>query len=163
MLKYVRKKCVSPCGWGSCKDICEGCESKKCKISVGARTRTRKKGVFRFVCRSLFEVVGGCYYISEERGEREAGWSQIYLRCLAKNVGDFLKNVGDFLKNVGDFSENVGVFLWEVRSEWEGGRKYCRRRGESAKASVGQRDEIKESFGQVEGKLYFCREQGSVA
>ena len=43
------------------------------------------------------------------------------------------------------------------------GVKYCRRRCESAKASVGQRDEIKESFGQVEGKPYFCREQGSVA
>ena len=68
-----------------------------------------------------------------------------------------------FLKNVGDFLENVGVFLLEIRSEWEEGRKCCKRRGESVKASVGQRDEIKESFGQVEGKLYFCREQGSVA
>ena len=156
MLKYVRKKCVSPCGWGSCKDICEGCESKKCKIPVGARTRTREKGVFRFIYRPLLAVVGGCCHTSMERGERVSRRFQIYLRCSAKNVGDFLKNVGDF-------SENVGVFLWEVRSEWEGGRKYCRRRGESAKASVGQRDEIKESFGQVEGKLYFCREQGSVA
>ena len=73
-------------------------------------------------------------------------------------MGDFPKNVGDFLKNVGDFLENVGVFLWEVRSEWEGGRKCCRRRSESAKAIVGQRDEMKESFGQVEGKPYFCRE-----
>ena len=36
---------------------------------------------------------------------------KFYLRCLAKNVGDFPKNVGDFLKNVGDFSENVGVLL----------------------------------------------------
>ena len=86
-----------------------------------------------------------------ERGERESRWSQIYLRRLAKNVGDFPENVGDFLKN-------VGVFLWEVRSEWEEGRKCCRCRGESTKASVEQRDEIKESFGQVEGKPYFCRE-----
>ena len=78
-------------------------------------------------------------------------------------MGDFLKNVGDFSENVGVFSENVGDFLWEVRSEGPEGRKCCRRRGESAKASVGQRDEIKESFGQVEGKPYFCREQGSVA
>ena len=71
--------------------------------------------------------------------------------------------MGDFLKNVGDFPENVGDFLWEVRSEGPEGLKYCRRSGESTKASVGQRDEIKESFGQVEGKPYFCREQGSVA
>ena len=163
MLKYVRKNRVSHYGWGSCKEICEGCESKKCKISVGARTRTREKGVFWFICRPLLAVVGGCCHTSMERKEREAGWSQIYLRCLMKNVGDFPENVGDFSENVGVFSENVGVFLWEVRSEWEGGRKYCRRRGESAKASVGQRDEIKESFGQVEGKPYFCREQGSVA
>ena len=163
MLKYVRKKCVSPCGWGSCKDICEGCESKKCKIPVGARTRTREKGVFRFIYRPLLAVVGGCWHTSMERGEREAGWFQIYLRCLAKNVGDFLKNVGDFLKNVGVFSENVGDFLWEVRSEGPEGRKCCKRRCESVKASVEQRDEIKESFGQVEGKPYFCREQGSVA
>ena len=41
---------------------------------------------------------------------------KFYLRCLAKNVGDFLKNVGDF-------SENVGDFLWEVRSEGPEGRK----------------------------------------
>mgnify|MGYP003089325717 CR=1 FL=1 len=46
VLKNVRKKCVSPCGWGSCKEICEGCESKKCKISVGARTRAREKHAF---------------------------------------------------------------------------------------------------------------------
>ena len=118
VLKYVRKKCVSRCEWESCKEICEGCESKKCKISVGARTRTREKGVFRFICRSLLAVVGGCCHTSMGRGEREAGWTQIYLRCLAKNVGDFPKNVGDFLKNVGDVSENVGVFLWEVWSEW---------------------------------------------
>ena len=71
--------------------------------------------------------------------------------------------MGDFLKNVGDFLENVGDFLWEVRSEGPEGLKYCWRGGECAKASVGQRDEIKESFGQVEGKPYFCREQGSVA
>ena len=58
-----------------------------------------------------------------ERGERVSRRFQIYLRCLAKNVGDFPKNVGDFLKNVGDFSENVGVFLWEVRSEGPEGRK----------------------------------------
>ena len=49
VLNFVRKKCVSPCGWGSCNEICEGCESKKCKISVDARTRTREKGVFRFI------------------------------------------------------------------------------------------------------------------
>ena len=122
-VKNVRKKRVSRCGWGSCNEICEGCESKKCKISVGARTRTRKKDVFRFIHRPLLAVVGGCCHTSMERGEREAGWFQIYLRCLAKNVGDIPKNVGDFLKNVGDFSENVGVFLWEVRSEWEEGRK----------------------------------------
>ena len=67
MLKYVRKKCVSPCGWGSCKDICEGCESKKCKIPVGARTRTREKGVFRFIYRPLLAVVGGCCHTSMEK------------------------------------------------------------------------------------------------
>ena len=43
MLNFVRNKCVSRCGWGSCNEICEGCESKKWKISVGARTRTREK------------------------------------------------------------------------------------------------------------------------
>ena len=116
MLNFVRKKRVSRCGWGSCNEICEGCESKKCKISVGARTRTRKKGVFRFIHRPLLEVVGSCCHTSMERGERVSRRFQIYLRCLAKNVGDFPKNVGDF-------SENVGVFLWEVRSEWEEGRK----------------------------------------
>ena len=57
VLKYVRKKRVFPCGWGSCNEICEGCESKKCKISVGARTRTREKGVFWFICRPLLAVV----------------------------------------------------------------------------------------------------------
>ena len=158
MLKCVRKKCVSRCGWGSCNEICEGCESKKCKISVDARTRTREKGVFRFIHGSLLAFVGSCCHTSMERGERVSRRFQICLRCLAKNVGDFPKNVGDFLKNVGDFSENVGVFLWEVRSEWEGGRKCCRRRCKSVKASVGQRDEIKESFGHLEGKPYFCRE-----
>ena len=75
----------------------------------------------------------------------------------------FGKKRGRFSKKRGRFSEKRGSFLWEVRSEWEEGLKYCRRSGESAKASVGQRDEIKESFGQVEGKPYFCREQGSVA
>ena len=57
VLKNVRKKCVSRCGWGSCNEICEGCESKKCKISVGARTRTREKIVFRFIYRPILAVV----------------------------------------------------------------------------------------------------------
>ena len=69
MLKCVRKKCVSRCGWGSCNEICEGCESKKCKISVGAHTRTREKGVFRFIYRPLLAVVGGCCHTSMEHGE----------------------------------------------------------------------------------------------
>ena len=56
------------------------------------------------------------------------------------------------------FSGKRGSFFREVRSEGLEGRKGCRRSGESPKASVGQRDEIKESFGHVEGKPYFCRE-----
>ena len=56
------------------------------------------------------------------------------------------------------FSGKRGSFFREVRSEGPEGLKYCRRSGECAKASVGQRDEIKESFGHVEGKPYFCRE-----
>ena len=120
VLKYVRKKRVSRCGWGSCNEICEGCESKKCKISVGARTRTREKGVFLIY---LQTSIGGCCHTSMERGERESSWFQIYLRGLVKKVGDFPKNVGDFLKNVGEFPENVGDFLWEVRSEGQEARK----------------------------------------
>ena len=80
-----------------------------------------------------------------------------------KNVGDFPENVGDFSENVGVFSENVGVFCEKFGANGRKVVKYCRRSGECAKASVGRRDEIKESFGQVEGKPYFCREQGSVA
>ena len=63
-----------------------------------------------------------------------------------------------FSKNRWRFSEKRWSFFREVRSEGPEGRKGCRRSGESTKASVGQRDEIKESFGHVEGKPYFCRE-----
>ena len=114
MLKCVRKKCVSRCGWGSCNEICEGCESKKCKISVGAHTRTREKGVFRFIYRPLLAVVGGCCHTSMEHGERASRYLQIYLRCLAKNVGDFLKNVGDFPENVGVFCGKFGAKVQKV-------------------------------------------------
>ena len=46
VLKNVQKKCVSRCGWGSCNEICEGCESKKSKIAVCTRMRAREKYVF---------------------------------------------------------------------------------------------------------------------
>ena len=88
---------------------------------------------------------------------RKIGW-------LISNLSPmFGKKRGKFSKKRGRFFGKRGSFLWEVRSEGPEGLKYCKRRCESAKASVGQRDEIKESFGQVEGKPYFCREQGSVA
>ena len=101
VLKNVRKKCVSRCGWGSCNEICEGCESKKSKISVCTRMRAREKGVFGFIYRSLLAVVSGCCHTCMERGEREVRWSQIYLRCLMKNVGDFPENVGVFFGKFG--------------------------------------------------------------
>ena len=44
-----------------------------------------------------------------EHGERASRYLQIYLRGLAKNVGDFLKNVGDFPENVGVFCEKFGA------------------------------------------------------
>ena len=88
---------------------------------------------------------------------RKIGW-------LISNLSPmFGKKRGKFSKKRGRFFGKRGSFLWEVRSEGPEGLKYCKRRCESAKASVGQKDEIKESFGQVEGKPYFCREQGSVA
>ena len=153
MLNFVRKKCVSRCGWGSCNEICEGCESKKCKISVDARTRTREKGVFRFICRPLLAVVV------------TPAWSMEKERLV---ICKFISDV--WQKTLEIFRKTLEIFrkTWEFFCEKFGanGRKVvkcCRRRCESAKASVGQRDEIKESFGQVEGKLYFCREQGSVA
>ena len=46
VLKNVQKKCVSRCGWGSCNEICEGCESKKSKIAVCTRMRARENYVF---------------------------------------------------------------------------------------------------------------------
>lgn len=49
-----------------------------------------------------------------ERGERESRWSQIFLRRLAKNVGDFPENVGDFLKNVGVFCGKFGAKVQKV-------------------------------------------------
>jgi len=39
---------------------------------------------------------------------------KFYLRCLAKNVGDFPKNVGDFLKNVGVFCGKFGAKVQKV-------------------------------------------------
>ena len=49
-----------------------------------------------------------------ERGEGESRWSQIYLRCLAKNVGDFPENVGDFPENVGVFLGKFGAKVQKV-------------------------------------------------
>ena len=49
-----------------------------------------------------------------ERGEREVRWSQIYLRRLAKNVGDFPENVGDFPENVGVFFGKFGAKVQKV-------------------------------------------------
>ena len=82
---------------------------------------------------------------------------------FGKKRGRFSEKRGRFSEKRRRFFGKRGSFLWEVRSEGPEGRKCCRRSGECAKASVGQRDEIKESFGQVEGKPYFCREKGSVA
>ena len=114
VLKNVRKKSFSRCGWGSCNEICEGCESKKSKIAVCTRMRAREKGVFGFIYRSLLAVVSGCCHTCMERGERVSRWSQIYLRRLAKNVGDFPENVGDFLKNVGVFFGKFGAKVQKV-------------------------------------------------
>ena len=153
MLNFVQKKCVSRCGWGSCNEICEGCESKKCKISVGARTRTRDKGVFWFICRSLFAVVViPAWSVGKERVVDLAFISDVWQKTLEI----FWKTWEIFRKTLEIFCGKFGAKVQKVV-------KYCRRSGECAKASVGQRDEIKESFGQVEGKPYFCREQGSVA
>ena len=55
VLKNIRKKIFSRCGWGSCNEICEGCESKKSKIAVCTRMRAREKGVFRIIYTALVE------------------------------------------------------------------------------------------------------------
>ena len=100
----------------------------------------------------------------QHRAWRKIGWLISNLSPMfGKKRWRFSEKRWRFSEKRGRFFGKRGSFLWEVRSEWEEGLKCCRRSGESAKASVGQRDEIKESFGQVEGKPYFCREQGSVA
>ena len=46
MLKYVRNKGISSCFIESYEEVSEGCESKKCKISVGrAHAHAREKGI----------------------------------------------------------------------------------------------------------------------
>ena len=69
-----------------------------------------------------------------------------------------LKFISDVWQKTLEIFRKTLEFFGEVRSEGPEGRKGCKRSGESPKASVGQRDEIKESFGHVEGKPYFCRE-----
>ena len=81
-------------------EICEGCESKKHKISVvRACAHTREGG-------------------KDEDREHQKYFSEvriILLQASNKNIGRFPKNVRHFPKNVGDNFKNVGDKFMNVR------------------------------------------------
>ncbi len=93
--------------------FCEGCESKKCKNAVCARTRTRERG-------GKDENVEHEKYSSEVRfillqaPNKNIGRFPKNVRHFPKNVGSFSQNVGDNFKNVGDKFMNVQLSLWAL-------------------------------------------------
>ena len=86
--------------------FCEGCESKKCKNAVCARTRTRERDA-KDEDRCTIKYLSEVSFILLQASDKNIG-------RFPKNVGSFSQNVGDNFKNVGDKFMNVQLSLWAL-------------------------------------------------